>query len=110
MVAQMELQHPTEATIVGSCIPPELKPLQIASTTLKAEGVKLPPQQLKELKVIIAERDEQRKWVTGDEEWRSLLDCAQLFFWALSIPVGLAHLLRHILANQRAPLPLLRPS
>ena len=35
----------------------------------------------------------------GDEEWRGLLDHAQYLFWALSIPVGLACLLRHILAK-----------
>ena len=41
----------------------------------------------------------------GDEEWHGLLDCAQHFFQASSIPVGLAHLLRHILAKHRAPTP-----
>ena len=59
---------------------------QITSTTLEAEGVHLPPQQLKELKAIAAERDEQRKRVMGDEEWCGLLDHAQHLFWASSIP------------------------
>ena len=105
----MEPQQPAKAMIVGSHIPPEPKAKQIASTTFKAEGVRLPPQQLKELKAIAAERDEQRKRATGDEEWRGLLDCTQRLFWAMSVPVGLAHLLRHILAERRAPAPL-RPS
>ena len=70
----MEPQQPAKALIVGSCVPPEPKMLQIASTTFKAEGVQLPPQQLKELKAITAERDEQRKWAMGDEEWCCLLD------------------------------------
>ena len=78
---------------------------QIASTTFKAEGVWLPPQQLKELKAIAAERDEQRKRVMGDEEWCSLLDRAQRLFWASSIPVGLARLLHQILAKRRVPAP-----
>ena len=78
---------------------------QIASTTFEAEGVRLPPQKLKELKAITAERDEQRKRATGDEEWRGLLDHAQRFFRASSILVGLAHLLRHILAEHRVPAP-----
>ena len=39
MVTRMELQQPTEVMIVGSCIPPEPKTLQIASTTFEAEGV-----------------------------------------------------------------------
>ena len=41
----------------------------------------------------------------GDEEWRGLLDHAQHFFWASSIPVGLACLLRHILAKRSIPAP-----
>ena len=105
MVARMEPQQPAEALIVGSHIPPEPKAPQIASTTFEAEGVWLPPEQLKELKAITAERDEQKKRVTGDEEWRGLLDCAQCLFQALSIPVGLTHLLRHILAKRRVPAP-----
>ena len=105
MVARVEPQHPAEAMIVGSRVPPKPKSPQIASTTFEAEGVRLPPQQLKELKAIATERDEQRKRATGDEEWRSLLDRAQHLFWATSIPVGLAHLLRHILAKRHAPAP-----
>ena len=101
----MELQQPAKALIVGSRILPKPKMPQIVSTTFKAEGVQLPPQQLKELKAIATERDEQRKWATGDEEWRGLLDRTQRFFWALSIPVGLAHLLHHILAERRVPAP-----
>ena len=105
MVTQMELQKPAKATIVGSRIPPKPKMLQIASTTFKAEGLQLPPQQLKELKAIATERDEQRKRVMGDEELRSLLNHDQHHFWASSIPVGLAHLLRHILAKRHVPAP-----
>ena len=105
MVTRMEPQQPTKALIVGSCIPPEPKTLQILSTTFEAEGVRLPPQQLKELKAIAAERDEQRKRAMGDEEWRSLMDHAQYLFWASSIPVRLARLLRHILAKCRVPAP-----
>ena len=41
----------------------------------------------------------------GDKEWRSLLDRTQHLFWALSVPVGLACLLRHILAEHRIPAP-----
>ena len=40
---------------VGSYVIPEPKLPQIMSTTLKAEGVHLAPQQLKELKAIAAE-------------------------------------------------------
>ena len=101
----MEPQQPAEAMIVGSHIPPEPKSPQIASTTFKAEGVRLPPQQLKELKAIATERDEQKKRAMGDEEWRSLLDRAQHLFRATSILVGLARLLRHILAERHAPAP-----
>ena len=101
----MEPKQPSEAMIVGSHILPEPKMLQIASTTYEAEGVQLSPQQLKELKAIAAERDEQRKRAMGDEEWRGLLDCTQHLFRASSIPVGLACLLRHILAERRIPAP-----
>ena len=101
----MELQQPAEAMIVGSRIPPKPKVPQIASTTLEAERVHLPPQQLKELKAITTKRDEQRKQAMGDEEWHGLLDRAQHLFWALSIPVWLACLLRHILAKCNAPAP-----
>ena len=59
MVAQMEPQQPTEAMIVSLCVPPRPKVPQIMSTTFKAEGVQLPPQQLKKLKAIAAEWDEQ---------------------------------------------------
>ena len=76
----MEPQQPAEAMIVSSHVPPESKMPQIASTTFEAEGVQLPPQQLKELKAIATERDEQRMWVMGDEEWRGLLDCTQHLF------------------------------
>ena len=62
------------------------------STTLEAEGVHLPPQQLQELKAIAAKRDEQSKREMGDEKWRGLLDRTQHLFQALSILVGLAHL------------------
>ena len=58
MVTRIEPQQPAEALIVGSRIPPEPKTLQIASTTFEAKGVRLLPQQLKELKAIAAEKDE----------------------------------------------------
>ena len=105
MVTQMEPQQPVEAMIVGSCILAEPKMPRIVSTTFKAEGVQLPPQQLKELKAITAKRDEQRKQAMGDEECRALLDCAQCLFQASSILVGLAHLLCHILAERHLPAP-----
>ena len=101
----MEPQQPAEVMIVGSHIPPEPKTPQITSTTLEAEGVHLPPWKLKELKAIAAERDKQRKQVTGDGECHSLLDCAQHLFLASSILVGVACLLRHILAKNRIPAP-----
>ena len=101
----MEPQQPAKVMIVCSHIPPEPKTPQIASTAFEAEGVQLLPQQLKELKAIATERDEQRKQAIGDEEWRGLLDCAQYLFWASSIPVRLAHLLRHILAKHHIPAP-----
>ena len=41
----------------------------------------------------------------ADEEWRGVLDCAQCFFWASSILVGLAHWLCYILAVHHAPAP-----
>ena len=41
----------------------------------------------------------------GDEEWRGLLYHAQRLFWALSIPVMVARLLCHILAERRVPAP-----
>ena len=41
----------------------------------------------------------------ADEEWHGLLDHAQYLFWASSIPVGLAHLLHHILAIHHIPAP-----
>ena len=105
MIAWMEPQQPAEVMIVGSRILPEPKTPQIASTTFEVEGVRLPPQQLKEVKAISAEWDEQRKWATGDEEWRGLLDHAQHLLWASSIPVGLARLLRRILAECCIPAP-----
>ena len=39
----------------------------------------------------------------GDEEWCGLLDRTQNFFWALSIPIRLAHLVCHILAICHIP-------
>ena len=57
MVTRMELQQPAEAMIVGSRILPKPKIPQIATRTFEAEGVQLPPQQLKELKTIAAERN-----------------------------------------------------
>ena len=72
----MEPHQTTEAMIVSSHILPEQRIPQIMSTTLEAEGVLLPPQQLKELNAIATERDQQRKRVMGDEEWCGLLDCA----------------------------------
>ena len=101
----MEPQQPAKALIVGSRVPPEPKTPQTESTTFEAEGVRLPPQQLKELKAIATERDKQRKRATGDEEWRGLLDCTKRLFWASSVLVGLARLLRHILAQHHIPAP-----
>ena len=101
----MEPEQLAEAMIVGSSILPEPKMLQIMSTTLEAEGVYLPPQQLKELKAIATKWDEQAKQATGDEELHGLLDCPQHLFWASSIPVGLARLLHHILAKRHIPAP-----
>ena len=102
----MEPQQPTEALIVGSHILPEPKTPQIASTTFKAEGVQLPPQQLKELKAITAERGEQRKRVTWEmRNGMAYWTMPSVFFWASSIPVGLARLLLHILAEHRIPAP-----
>ena len=66
MVARMELQEPTKVMIVSSHILPELKPPQIVSTTLKAKGLHLPPQQLNDLKAIAIETDEQRIRVMRD--------------------------------------------
>ena len=63
------------------------------------------PQQLKELKALAIEQDEQRTKATADEDWRSLLDHAHWLFWALSIPFGLAHLLCHLLAVYHTPAP-----
>ena len=59
---------------------PEPKMPQIASTTFEAEGVQLPPQQLKELKAIATERDEQRKWATGDENGMAYWTVPSIFF------------------------------
>ena len=101
----MEPQQLAKPMIVGSHVPPELKPLQIMSTTLEAEGVRLTPQQLKGLKAITAERDEQRKRAMGDEEWHGLLNHAQHLFQTSSILVRLARLLHHILAICHIPAP-----
>ena len=68
MVARMEPQQPAKAMIVGSCILPEPKTLQIMSTRFEADGAQLPTQQLKDLKAIAIERDEQRKRAMGDEK------------------------------------------
>ena len=71
--------------IVGSHIPPEPKPLhRSCPLTLKAKGVRLPPQQLKDLKAIALQKGMTRgRRVMGDNEWRSLLDHTQHLFWAL---------------------------
>ena len=82
MVARMEPQQPAEVIILGSHILPKPKMLQIAFTTFEAEGIQLPPQQLKQLKATSTERDEQKKQAMGDEEWHGLLDCTQRFFRA----------------------------
>ena len=49
------------------------------------------------------EQDEQRTKAMAEEDWFSLLDCAQYLFWALSILFRLAHLLRHLLAMHHTP-------
>ena len=51
------------------------------------------------------EQDKQRTKVMADEDWHSLLYHAQYLFWALLIPVWLAHLLHHLLAVRHAPPP-----
>ena len=102
----MEPQEPAKVMMVSSCIPPpppEPKPLQITSTTFKAEGVRLAPQQLHELKAFSMEQDEQRTKLISEEDWCGLLDHAQHLFWALSIPFRLAHLLHHLLAMCHTP-------
>ena len=99
----MEPQQPAKVMIVGSRNPSKPKTLHITSTTFEAKGVQLLPQQLKELKAITTERDKQRKRAMGDEEWCGLLDRAQCPFWASSILVRLARLLRHILARCHIP-------
>ena len=79
MVACIELQEPALAMMVSSCVlhpPPEPTPPQITSTTFKAEGVPLGPQQLKDLKAHAIKWDEQRTKVTADEDWHGLLDHA----------------------------------
>ena len=63
------------------------------------------PQQLKELKAITAKWDEQRTRAMADEDLSSLWDHAQHLFGALSIPFGLACLLRHLLAVDHAHAP-----
>ena len=75
------------------------------STTFEAEGVHLGPQQLKDLKALAMEQNEQRTKAMAEEDWHGLLDCAQHLFWALSILFGLAHLLCHLLAVHHAPAP-----
>ena len=63
VVTQMKLQEPTMAMMIGSHILPPLPeptPSQILSTTFKAEGVCLGPEQLKGLKVLAVEQDMQR--------------------------------------------------
>ena len=82
--------------MVGSYIlppPPEPVTLHIMSITFEAEGVRLGPQQLKELKALAMEQDEHKSNAMIDEDWRGLLDCAQCLFWASSILLRLAHLL-----------------
>ena len=63
------------------------------------------PQQLKDLKSLATELDEQRTKATAEEDWSGLLDCTQCCFWALSILFGLARLLHHLLAVHHAPTP-----
>ena len=48
---------------------------------------------------------EQRTKAMVNEDWRGLLDHAQHLFQALSIPIGLAHLLHHLLAMHHTPAP-----
>ena len=67
----MEPQEPAKMMMVSSRIlpsPPELKSLQITSTTFEAEGVRLDPQQLQELKTLAMEWDEQRTKATAEED------------------------------------------
>ena len=108
MVALIELQEPPAAMLVGSHIPPpppEPAPPQIMSTTFEARGVCLGPQQLKELKVLMTEKDKQRSKAMADKDWCSLLDCGQYLFGALSIqanpPTALPQLCATLLAPTR---------
>ena len=39
----------------------------------------------------------------AEKDWCGLLDYAQHFFWASSIPFRLAHLLHHLLAMHHTP-------
>ena len=52
------------------------------STTFKAEGVRLGPQQLKDLKAITMEWDEQTTKAMADEDWYSFMDPTQCLLWA----------------------------
>ena len=84
----MELQEPTTVMMAGYHIPPtppEPIPPQIPSTPFKVKEVHLFPIQLKELKLLNVEQDKQRSKGTADEDWSSLLDCAQCLFQASSI-------------------------
>ena len=79
MVAHMEPQEPAKAMMASSynlSYPPELAAPQITSTTFKAEGVHLGPQQLKELKALAIEWDKQRTKEMAEEDWQGLLDHA----------------------------------
>ena len=63
------------------------------------------PQQLQDLKALTKEWDEQRTRAMAEEDWHGLLDHAQIFFQASSIPFRLACLLCHLLAVCHVPAP-----
>ena len=90
-VACLEPQEPAAAIMVSSHIPPpppEPTSLQITSTTFKASGVHLGPQQLKELKALAMDWDVQRTKAIADENWRGLLDCTQNLYRLYSFCSG----------------------
>ena len=65
----MELQEPAAAKMVGLHIPlPPSEPMPPWTPFTTFEGVHLSPEQLKELKALTAELDEQRSIAMVDED------------------------------------------
>ena len=80
VIACMEPQEPAKVIMMSLISRPSHKSLHLhssMSTTLKAKGVHLGPQQLKELNGLTVELDKQRTKAIEDEDWRSLLDHTQ---------------------------------